>query len=197
MARWHRLSVVTSVMVLGLLTTAIAAAAQEPYPPGPAAESVDCDTPVPGTTVECTAGVFEPNSTVEVTVTRSGAEQAAGEVTAASFAIVPVGTLAQSSFPQTETVQADDEGFVTFAFTIPEDAEPGETFTITFSGVGADGEPLVISESITVEAAAPGLAVTGANITNGTLLGIGLVVLGAGAVLGSRRRSRKRESAAS
>jgi hypothetical protein len=87
------------------------------------------------------------------------------------------------------TVEADDNGFATFTFTIPAHLEGGihsVTMTGATSGVTAEA-----TFTVTVaDQDAGGLAYTGADVLPLLALGGGLLVAGVGAVtVASRRRS--------
>ena len=87
------------------------------------------------------------------------------------------------------TVGAD--GSFSETVTIPSDATPGDHI-ILVRGTDADGDPVSIEIPITVSggAAAEGVAFTGANITVGLLLLVGLVIAGGTALVAGRRRAR-------
>lgn len=156
--------VVASLMTVFLL--ALPAAAQD-YP-GDETDASGPDTVTQGEDVTFIGEGFEPGS----------------EVLAEVEIISPEG----ETFVLSETLTADSEGTVTFTFGIPCTVMQGDEGTVTFTG-----DTGTTSESFTVggEAAAcpGGLPTTGSNVTNGLLVVVAVVILGAGLVVAGRRRS--------
>lgn len=164
--RMRRGMIITTVVLLGLVFTGGAALAQAAYPPGASAE---CDTSqvAPGGTITCRAGGFAAGTEVIVEVLGNG-------------------------FSRTVTVTADGEGVAEVTVQIPPEANDGRT-TITFEGRDAEGNFLrVAAASFTVqETTARGegpIPATGANVSNGAILALGVIVLGGALVYGARRR---------
>jgi hypothetical protein len=146
-----------------LLVVAGPAAAQEEfnYPPGL------IDITVSDTTVAC------PGSTVTISGT--------GFADDVEIGIFFDDLLVATVFPTQEG---------TFSATIDVPEAAAGTHTITAVQVLPDGTVLEESATVTCVAAAPGLAVTGGNISMGLLLLAGLIVVGAVALVAGRRRSR-------
>lgn len=165
--RVQRASLVTLIAIVGLVLMGPAAFAQAPYPPGAAAR---CDDAVvaPGETIRCEARGFAAGAEVIVEVLGNG-------------------------FSRTLTVTADAEGVASVTVQIPPEANDGRG-TITFTGEGPDGSQQVASASFVVQTvpAAPAddgpIPTTGANLSNGALLALGVIVLGGSLVYGARRR---------
>lgn len=156
-----------------LFVMAGTAAAQDAdaYPPTPAESlTVSDTTPAPGQSITITACCFMPGTTVTFTL---------------FSAPVVLGT-----------ATADAGGVATLVATIPADTTPG-THTIEATGIGIDGAPLTVTQTITVVAAgqsAAPLPTTGSGSTTpmtqvalAAIAGGGLLVL-----LANRRRSTGR-----
>lgn len=157
-----RIGTAAAAVAILLLVAGPATAQEFNYPPG------DRDITLADTTVACPGG----------TVAVSGS----GFADNVEIDIFFDDILVTSVFP-------DQEGAFSASFTAPEAA--AGTHTVTAVQVLPDGTVLEQSATITcVVAAAPGLAVTGANISMGLLLLAGLIVVGAVALVAGRRRSR-------
>lgn len=165
--RIQRGLIIGAVVLLGLIFTGGAALAQAAYPPGASAQC-DASTVAPGETITCQAGGFEAGSEVVVEVLGNG-------------------------FSRTITVTADAEGVAEVSVQIPAEANDGRA-TITFEGRDASGNFIrVAAASFTVQEEAAGeepIPATGANVSNGTILALGVIVLGGALVYGARRRRR-------
>lgn len=95
-----------------------------------------------------------------------------------------------------DTVTADAEGTATVTLDLADDLEPG-TITATATGENADGETLVQTATVEVEAAPAAdepLADTGADTATPLALGLGALVLGGGVLLLGRRRANDLEN---
>lgn len=167
MMRMHRGLIIVTVVLMGLVLTGGAALAQAAYPPGASAQC-DASQVAPGGAIECEAGGFEAGSEVVVEVLGNG-------------------------FSRTITVTANDEGVASVTVQIPAEANDGRA-TITFEGEDAEGNFVrVAGASFTVEEPAAGaeaIPATGANVSNGAILALGVIVLGGALVYGARRRRR-------
>jgi len=179
-----------TLTILSLLLAAffVAPGAASAY--GPTEDATVSDTnPDPGEPFTFSAAGFQPGSEVTITVNTDDATVAPASVTA-------------------QTVTADSTGVASASITI--DVEG--TYTITASGIGADGQPLTVSETVVVGDGTAGSGVvsdgaagsgvvsddgealprTGADGIAGQLwAGVGLLGLGAGlvALTVSRRRA--------
>lgn len=156
-----------------LIATAGTAAAQDAYPP-PQGEQIQVSdaTPEPGQQITLRACCFMPGTTVTFTLYSQ-----------------PV-TLG--------TATADADGWATLVATIPAGTAPG-VHTIEATGIGLDGQPLTVTQQITV--VAPGgagqpLPRTGSDstvpmtqIAVAAIAGGGLLVL----LANKRRSARARE----
>ena len=163
-----------TAIVLGVLTslTMISPAHADTCPPGTYPPGVGC-TPVAITVTTATAGQ-------DVTLTMSGF----GAGSAVTFAI----TCASGTGGNLGTFNAGSTGSVTATVKIPSSCGVGVA-TITASGTGANGAALIQSASLTIKAAAGGgLPFTGFQLGAASLLGTGLLVAGAIAIVSGRKR---------
>lgn len=152
--------------LLTVFLLALPAAAQD-YP-GDEAEATGPGTVTQGEDVTFIGEGFEPGAEVLAEVLIRSAE---GE-----------------DFAHAETLTADAEGTVAFTFQIPCTVMQGDQGTVTFTGdSGTASEDFVVGGEA---AACPGgLPTTGTNVTNGLLIVAAVIILGAGLVAVSRRRS--------
>jgi LPXTG-motif cell wall-anchored protein len=172
MRRVHRsllIAMLTGVMTLLLAGTALAQEDNPPYPP-PASEDLTCtpSNPEPGDEVVCTAGGFQEGSTARWQANCGGQG---------------------NQFRGTDEVNED--GFTQFEFTLNDNARGA--CSIQVRGIGADGRPLTMSETLPVDTGGPGrdgrgVADTGGEFTVGMALAAGVLVLGSALVLVSRRK---------
>ena len=162
-----------SVVTALLLVAAMGTAAFAQYPP---AEDLS---------VACTPESPEPLD--EVTCTISG-----GPANTDLHVVVELNPILFD-----ETVTTDADGEAQFAFDVPEDAEPGDTITITISGDEIEGTQ-VLSLTIAAEEVVDDeeeLPDTGAEASTLVLVGLLVAGLGVGAVVFGRRRERSRTQA--
>lgn len=156
-----------AVVLLGLIFTGGAALAQAAYPPGASAQC-DAAAVAPGDTITCQAEGFAAGTEVVVEVLGNG-------------------------FALSTTTTADSEGVASATIQIPEDANDGEA-TIAFEGQDASGEFVrvaVASFQVQEEAAADGpIPTTGAEVSNGAIIALGVILLGGSLVYGARRRRK-------
>ncbi|HEX4869024.1 MAG TPA: hypothetical protein VFV32_15535, partial [Acidimicrobiales bacterium] len=108
-----------------LFVTAGTAAAQDAYPPAGNGATVTITRAEPGQPITIRVQVFAPGTTVDFTL---------------FSAPVHLGSAV-----------ADANGVATLTFTVPENTAPG-THTIEATGIGADGRPLTVRQTITVVA---------------------------------------------
>lgn len=163
-----RIGLVLALAALVALT-AVPASAQD-YPPDAAACAVSVTTPVPGQSISVSCNGWMPNGPVDIDLL--------------------------SQHVHLDTVQADGNGEIGTAVTIPSDTSPGD-HTLRLSGTNAQGEDQVVEIAFNVQAAGgqrDGLAATGMDSGMGVLLGLGLLGAGAAAVYGARRRQAKLEA---
>ncbi|CAN5528248.1 hypothetical protein BH20ACT2_BH20ACT2_15350 [soil metagenome] len=163
------LATVLAALVVALM---VAPAVAQTYPPPAEGITISNTTVVPGQSVTVTATGYAPGTAV--------------------------GFVFLSDPVDLGSVTADANGVARLTFNVPADADPGE-HTVTASGLGADGSPLVQSVNLTVvgpDGAAGGqgtgrrpLPRTGTDASIGLgQLGAGLLAAGGIAVLAARKR---------
>ena len=163
---------VKRLLALGavVLIAAAGPAGAQDYPPGGDDVAVSDSSVEPGQPITISAQIFQPGTSVTFTL---------------FSAPVVLGT-----------ATADANGVATITATIPTTAAAG-THTIEASGIGADGQPLTVTQTITVLGAtgAGSMPDTGSSnsvpatqVAIAAITGGGLLVL-----LGYKRRSAKTE----
>lgn len=169
-----RLLIVVAVAIPSL---ALALPALAQYPPTETDTTPDasfaCDGLTAGTTATCSIGGWQAGSEVSVTVT------------------------ADETVVLSESVTADDTGFVSYEFAVPADADD---LAFTHAGILLDGTPATHTEVLAAAApaggdtddAAPGLATTGEMVSMLMLAAVLALALGVVAL----RRGRAREATA-
>lgn len=187
------------VMALAVPALVVALPALAQYPPGQD-EALTCSNVEEGDEATCSAGGLEPGSEAEWTAT------AATRNTQAMAPLATIGlTLAQGrEVIGSGTATADEDGFITFDFSVPEDAR---SVQVRVTGTAANGTPYVAAEAIPVQSqrpapggvaddpgapAADGLASTGEMVS--LLLIAGVLALGVGVVAVRRGRTRETTS---
>lgn len=132
----------------------------------------------------CSASGFNEGEPVDVTAT---GPQGGGTASGFMVATVQIPAMAaQQRVWYQATERADDSGVVETAIELPGDA-PSGTYEATFEGQDSG---VVVSDTFQWDAASgppSGLARAGDYLTNGFLLGLGLLLLGTTAVYGTRR----------
>lgn len=159
----------TVLAVMGLLVLPGVAAFAQYAPSGDDFVTCTPDPASPGDTVECAAGIFDPNTEVDVFV--------------------------EGSVLLDTTVTANAEGEVSFAFDIPED-HPLGSYEITLTGT-KNGEEFVLQETNPIAAepasgaASDRLSDTGSNIVPVVVIALVGLALGGGALVATRNRGDK------
>lgn len=152
-------------LTLAAALAVAAPAGAQSYPPAGNTATASDTTVQPGQPVTFTAKTFQPGT--EVTFTLFSAPVVLG------------------------TAIADSNGVATLTTTIPESTSPG-THTVEASGVGANGQPLTVSFTITVLGAAADAATIPATGSSSTVpmtqLAVGILALGGLLVLLANRR---------
>lgn len=110
--------------------------------------------------VECAAGIFDPNTDVDV--------------------LVEASTLLDT------TVTADDDGEIDFDFDVPPEHEDSE-IKVTLSGT-KNGEPFVLSEVVGTITDGEVIANAGSNAGLLALGAVGAIAIGGGALYVSKRK---------
>jgi LPXTG-motif cell wall-anchored protein len=155
------------LVALGLLASP-AAAQEGDYPPVPGASGaqleVERDAIAPGDIQRLDGQGWHPDCPVSITVTMPGVAD------------------------HTATVTPSSDGTWHHAFRVPSEAGEGEA-TVAAEGCElATGEAVVLSATFTIDS---GLPITGEDISRLTILASGLLILGMGVVIVSRRRTRE------
>lgn len=170
---------------LGLLLLGPSAMAAAPtYPAQAPTLTLSATSILSGDTVTIAGSGFLPGSAATVTWTGSGALGAAGRVPGMAAGTLQMGT---------RGLAADATGTISTGVRL---TSPGD-HTITLAGTAADGSPVSLSATVTVNAAAAGdpLPHTGAPLLTYTAVGLALVLLGGLVVLAVRKRRRDTASA--
>ncbi|MDQ6739929.1 MAG: LPXTG cell wall anchor domain-containing protein [Actinomycetota bacterium] len=191
-----------TVALAGILTLSAGAASAQAAPyPAPATGTVSSSTVTAGSTIVFTASGFTPGETVTITVTFNSpvAGGIVGGHGGGMSASVPM--IVKAAVPAPQSLSANASGTVTASVTL---TDPG-TYTITAkgatSGVSVSQVVKVTSAAVAVSpannASGSDLASTGVDgsVVVWSLIGAGALAAGAGTVVVSRRRSRKRAEA--
>lgn len=197
-----------AALTIGLLLSLGLAVSASAYPVQDPDASVSSTTVAPGGTVTFTAGGFGPGTPVTVTAVRTDGEAAgAVDLVAAGTGRMGAGLVVVRSATKTFDAVADSNGSVS----VPVSLGAAGTWTITASGVDADGNPLSVSSTVLVSTDAPVagtpagsgsgsnggvLARTGVDSVATTLwVGFGVLVLGGVLVAVASGRGRTRQDA--